>query len=352
MTYSDFKILVSQLYHTGAQSTGRENAALAAVAHYVKAEILREVDSDLPASKSCRDAFAAAKVVLAGYTITSDFATVKAAVRPLITVDAERAGIFEPGGLIDKYIQQGMDEINGLVTLFDNYILSAVIEIQRHVVCYRTNQRSTYKLGDAGVVVDGAVSKITLPSQSQFKQLLHGSLYDDLAANTAYAVDDLVQSNGRVYKCSTAGTSANPLGSGLTSTDGDEELSGTAGFEYYGPLNFVPGRPVNWLNRQSLQQDSACEYPLFTINPQGTELWLYPAIDADHVAMIEWDGLKTSFAGGDSTSFDQPAAQFAAEWVRGMIQKNIGEDARAAAASFSVAQGLLKRLWMDCVTRS
>jgi hypothetical protein len=352
MTWTNFRSAVLSAYNSGAQGAACEAAAIEAVANLVKSQIVREVDSDLPLAKSYRDAYLAAKVRLAGYTITSNFATVKAAVIIRITVDGARSGISSVGGYNDLQIQQAMDDFNGTVTMFDQLLVMAAIEIQRHVPCYKSNQESTYTLASSEIRNDGFVTKLTLPDQSILRGLWFGLTYDALVANTAYAVDDYVASNGRVYQCVVAGTSANPLGDGLVSIDGLPEVSGTAEFNYIRPLDFMRMAPVSWADRQYLFQDQSSVDLLYVIAPPGTEAWIYPAMRDEHALKLEWDGLKTVFAGADSTPFDAPAAQYAAEHIRSMLQKNVLEDNRAASASMAVAAAHLKRMYLDCFART
>lgn len=343
-TWAQFKAATQECYNPGAQSTDRENAAIAAVANRVKSLIAREVYSDLPLAKSYEDLYLKAKVALGGYVLTSNFATVSAAVATLLTVDGAMGGMSSYNA---AQIQNAMDDFDGTATLFNQLLVTAAVEIQRHAPGYRDNQATPYHSGSSGVVVDGFVSRITLSFDGEIKQVLFGDRFEALAANTAYAVDDYVQSNGRVYKCVTAGTSANPLGDGLVSTDSEDETTGTAVFQYYAPLDYRPMKPVAWWDRYRLQQDEPCETGLFTVNDAGTELWVYPAMDSDHDIIVGWSGIKHSFLDADTTTFNQPCAQYAAEFVRGMMEKNVLGDARAASISLSSASALLKRLWMD-----
>ena len=352
LTWTNFRSAVLSAYNPGAQGAACENAAIEAVANLVKSQIVREVDSDLPLAKSFREAYLAAKVRLAGYTITSNFATVKAAVIVRITVDGARSGISAASGYNDVQIQQAIDDFNGTATMFDQLLVMAAIEIQRHVPCYKSNQESTYTLASSEIRNDGFVTRLTLPDQSMLRGLWFGFTYDAIAANTAYAVDDYVVSNGRVYQCTVAGTSANPLGDGLVKIDGTDEVSGTAEFAYIRPLDYMRVYPRKWEDRQILFQDQSSQDLLYVINPPGTEVWVYPAMRDEHALKLEWDGLKTSFAGADVTPFDPPAAQFAAEHIRSMLQKNVLEDARAASASMAVAAAHLKRMYLDCFART
>lgn len=351
-TWTQFRDATLACFNPSAQGAAREEAAIEAVALLVKSQIVREVDSDLERAKSYLNSYRTAKFQLAGYTITSDFATVKAGVITRLTVDGARAPLSDSSGYNDKNIQQAIDDFNGAAVMFDQLLTTAAVEIQRHVPGYHPSQVSLYKKGDATVTIDGFISKISFASAGIVRRAWRGTLYDALAANTAYAVDDYVQSNGRVYKCVTAGTSANPLGAGLVSTDGEDETTGTAVFNYFSPLDYILMRPVPWWDRFRLQQDEPCATGLWAINKPGTEIWVYPALEDDTSVMVEWDGFKSTFAGADATTFDQPCAQYAAQFIRGMLQKDILDDNRAASASLATASAMLKRLWLDAAARS
>jgi hypothetical protein len=352
LTWTQFREAAIAAYNPGAQGTAREAAAIEAVALFVKSKIVREVDSDLERAKSYLNSYIDAKLKLAGYTITSNFTTVKASVIIRLTNDGTRLPLSAASGYNDLAIQEAIDDFNGTATMFDQLLITAAVEIQRHAPGYQSNQVSTYKKGDPTVTIDGFVSKVTFSEQGIIRAIWYGTRYNALAGNTAYAADDLVQSNGRVYKCVTAGTSANPIGAGLTSTDGEDETTGTAVFQYYAPLDYDQMRNVPWWDRFRLQQDEPCTTGLCTIKKGGSEFWVYPALDDDHDIKVEWDGLKTTFSGSDATTFDQPCAQYAAQFIRGMLQKDILDDPRAANASLATASAMLKRLWMDSSSRS
>lgn len=351
-TWTQFKTAVINAYQAGAKDAAREEAALQAVADYVKGQIIREVEGDLQIAKSYRDSYLSAKVKLAGYTITSNFAAVKAAVLTRLTVDAARTGISESAGYNDKQIQQGIDDFNGAASTFDSHLVGAALELQRHVPRYQSGHRDIYAYDDSDVSARGLASILTLPAQSRIDQVLWTDAYvEPLEANTAYAVDDEVESNGRIYVCVEAGTSANPLGDGLLETEPEEdETSGTAVFHYLRPTCYREATPVGWRNIQRLLQSEG-DGGAFGVDPQGAELWFHPALDDERAILLVWSGLKHTFADNDATAFDQPAATFAAEWIRGMILKSVAEDERGAASSFALATSLLKRLWLDS-TRS
>lgn len=348
-TWTQFKAAVQDMYGVGAKSTNREEAAIAAVASYVKAKLLVEVYSDLTGAKHYMNLYVQQKADLAGYTITSSTAAVTAAVVTLLTVDGVMQGMSAYRASI---ITKAINDFNGMATTFDNLLLVAAIELQRKVKCFRSNQRNTYDSDTSGVSSEGFVSKITLPDQSTTKAVYYGTKYEALAALTAYAVDDFVESNGRVYQCNTAGSTPADISTGLITTDGTDEILGTATFVFYGALDFNPCSPVKWESRQAMYQDETCLTYIFTVNPQGTELWVFPAMDSDHRVIVEWDGIKKSFASGDATTFDFSCVEYAAHFIRGSILQTLVEATQAAAVEMGMAQAALRRLYYECLSKS
>lgn len=311
-TYSSFVTAVKGRYYPG---TPNEAAAARCVANYVKAELLRQVDGDLEAAKSYRNSYAETKLAIAGYTVTSNAATMRTAINPLITVDATRAAVST---LIDKLIQEALDELSGLATLFNKTLLDAAIDIQRLIPLYCLRQETVYHSDTAGVTVEGSVSQL-VPPGARIRSVRIGLLYDALAEGVAYAVNDIVASNGRLYQCSGAGTlGVGELGSGLLTTTGDDEAIGSLSFYYYGPVTLYPVTKVPWSERDSLREGRACSVG-YTIDPQATEMWVYPVIDTDRQLIVEWDGLKQSFLDNDTVAFDPSAEKAAAAYLRHKI---------------------------------
>lgn len=351
-TWANFREAVSANYHIGAQGVARERAALDAVADLVKGRIVRETQKNLELSKSYLNSYRKAKAELLGYILTSDFSTIKAQVRIRITVDANRIGISETGGYNDSYIQSAMDDLNGGAIQFEELLLASAIELQRHVPCLQAGHRDSYLLTSPDIYNEGMATRLTLPSGSEVLTLSLGDIGDPLLANTSYVLEDYVWSNGRIYQCSTTGVTGPSLGDGLTSLDeGEQQPMGTAYFTFVRPVLSGDLQRVSYKNQQSLIQGNQCPEGVFLIDAQAVYAWVSPSLRDDQALFVDWNGIKTSFSDSDATPFDRPSAQFAAEWIRGMAQKNISEDVRAAGVSFSVAQGYLKRLWIECAAR-
>lgn len=344
MDWNTFKTGVKEAYTVGGNAT--QGTGYAAVAAYVKSLICREVDSDLLLSKSYWNRWLELKAQVAGSQIAV-FATTKPEVQTRITVDASRAAI---SSFIDKAIQEGIDELNAMVTVFDKYLVEWALDMQRHVVCFTQNQETTYL--KAAVTNEGFISKITPTANSRITKVTYERYAPALAAQ-AYAVDDYVMSNKRIYLCVTAGTVAT-VGTGLQSVDGEEETLGTAGFEFAYTLESKDCTPIEWEERDELLNKTiAGDGPFYTLNPWTTELWVYPRLDStDFRIRVNWNGVKQTFSGSDTVTFDETCFVCASEYVRGMIQKNVALDPRQAAAALSTYQSMLRRLWTDCQERS
>lgn len=347
-TWTQFKSAVAEAYNPGGNMT---ELGYAAVAAYVKSKICREVDGDLPLARSYMNDYEELKRRLAPYAYTANFATTQTAVNTRITVDAQRSAIST---FIDAAIQEAMDDLNRFNALYLRMILSAAIDMQRHVVCLCQRQINTYLHSTVGVTNEGHVTKITPPTGSKIITLSYGKYAEPLEEDVAYVAEDRVQSNGRIYEVVTGGTlTAGQLGDGLQSVDGEDETLGSLVFKYIESYDFRPVTPIEWKYRDLLLDNKIAGYgPYYSISPQADELWVYPMLQSDeHQIRMEWNGLKISFADGDATTFDESCVIAAAEYVRAMIQKNADGNTNLAAGSMVTYQSELRRLWLDCQNR-
>jgi hypothetical protein len=334
-TWAQFVTGVKGRFYAG---TPNEDAVIRAVAEYVKAGILKEVDHDLEQSKSYLNSYGSSKLAVAGYASTSNFATIKAGVQQRITVDGARDSI---GQYIDRLTKEAMDDLAGVTALWNNLLVDAAIDLQRLIPCYCLRQENTYISTTSGLTVDGFVTKVAAPG-TKIRGVRFGLYYPPLAEGVAVEVGDLVTSNGRLYYCDTAGTlGVGQLDGGLLTTDGSEETIGSLVFSYYGMIELKPATPVAWSAREILRRNEGCS-PSYTITPQGDTIWLYPAINEERQALIEWDGLKKTFANDDAVSFDEVAQAAAAAWIR----------AKLASGSMTEYQGFVRRAALDCAERA
>ncbi len=337
MNWTTFKAGVQDAYSQGANTT---EIGYAAVAAYVKALIVREVDSDLPLSKSFMNTYDKLKSQMAGTTVAV-FATTKPEVLTRITVDANRAAIST---YIDAAIAEAIADINKMAVTWERYLVEFALDLQRHVPCFTQNQFQQYL--KAGVTSSGFVSKIIPPAGNVTKVTME-HYAPDLAVS-AYSAGDKVTSNGRMYEVVTAGA-VSTIAVGLVTTDGSDETLGTAVFKFTSSPETVELSPVMWKNRFALSNGEVCQGAYYTINQQNTDMWIFPILDStSYKFLVYWNGIKKTFAGNDNVTFDETCFVPAAEFVRSMVQKNLMSEDRAASFSYANYQVMLRKLWLDC----
>jgi hypothetical protein len=354
-TYRDY---VFAAYNEGAQTTNREDAAIQAVADFTKAAICREVDSDLPLAKSYLDSYRAAKLRLAGYEITSDFATVIAAVQTRITVDASRAAISD---FVNAQVQQGIDDFNGTATLWEAALTESCIDLQRYVDYYRSRHTTYYNPSYFEDHGDASVAQ--MPDGARPYRFVYQTYYPDLAESVAYVAGDYVLSI-----VVTGGTLASgEIGSGLTSTDPDAvETLGSLEFTYQdAPQCFSRVmEPSPWKTRETLSCDTcglsdsdvedytadqflslrASGY-VYALEPRGRSFWVWPKVRNYWQVQVEWDGIKTSFADGDDEMFGPAEARASAFYIKSTLTRAITDSAQNAALLMQLYHLERKKLW-------
>jgi len=326
MTWAEWKDLVGEAY----RSTSENNPSIyRAIAAFVKGQITREVDRDIPLSRSYRNDYAMLRVAFAGTSVTEDLATISPKVLRLLTVDANRAAIQN---FISDSIQQAMDEINADVALYSAALLEAAIHIQEHVEAYQQGHETFYVDDDVSNV--GAISLGQLPAGCIPEQMSFLKYAPALAESIAYSIDDLVASNQRIYKVVTAGTiSAGQLGDGLTSTDASTvETLGGVGFVFVSAIVDVILGLTSWDRRRPLMQANPDSPAIYVWGIDGTtrQFFACPKLDSEHQLCLEWRGVKQDFEDNDAVPFDVPAARAAAEYIRGQLHTKIDGDAQQA----------------------
>lgn len=362
--WSDFRAAVIGAYQGGAQLTNREAAAYMAIADFVRSEVIRTVESDLPLAKSYKDSYLNRKLDLAGYTIVGDFATVRAGIADHLAVYEDMAAVAD---LVDNLCQRGIDDLNGAATTFDAALVEFAVDMQRTIDYYRSRHTTYYTPEDFGE--NGLASLAALPEGARPYRFVYQNYYPALVEEVAYAADDYVQSNGRVYVVVTGGTlSAGQLGSGLTSEDPDAtETLGSLVFQYQeNPACFAAGmEPYPWKTREMLScrgcgqltdADVADYTPdqfiamrstayLYALEPRGFAFWVTPKVRDYWQVQLEWDGLKTSFADEDTVLFGPLEARAAAYYIRSVLSRIITESPQAANTALAMYASERKRLW-------
>jgi hypothetical protein len=347
MTWAQWKALVATAYGTTAQNNAAFNRAAAA---YTKGRICREVDRDIPLSRSYRDEYAGLRVALAGFANAQNHAAVLAAVNRLITVDAARPAI---ANFISDSVQHAMDELAAGNTLYLQLLLEAAIELQQQCVCLRDSQQTFIASGS--LTTDGSLSRGDLPAGCQPFAMSILPYAAALAEEIAYNVGDRVESNDRIYEVVTAGTiSTGELGDGLSSTTDDEtETIDGVEFEYVMDVVDTPLGLVEWEKSRALSQidPDACASHVWGVNPTVTEFFCHPIVDSDHRLLLEWSGVKRSFVDGDEVLFDQTCARAAAEYIRAQLSAKFEENAQQAKLAEERWMQGVRRVVGDCHAR-
>jgi hypothetical protein len=344
--------------------TDREQAAYMAIADFVRSEIVRTVESDLPLAKSFKDSYLNRKLDLAGYTIVGDFATVRAGIADHISVYEDMQAV---SSLVDNLCQRGIDDLNGAATTFDAALLEFAVDLQRTIDYYRSRHTTYYTADDFGE--NGLVSLAALPEAARPYRFVYQNYYPALAEDIAYVADDYVQSNGRIYKVITGGTlSAGQLGSGLTSEDPDAtETLGSLVFQFQeNPVCFAAEmQPYPWKTREMLScsgcgqltdADVADYTPnqfislrssayFYSLEPRGLAFWVSPKVRPYWQVQLEWDGLKTSFEDTDVVLYGPLEARAAAYYIRSTLSRIITESTQAANTALALFAAERKRLW-------
>lgn len=347
-TWDDFTEAVKAFYWPAATPTpAQQYRAVGDLAHAI---FVRQVESDLPLAKSFKDSYDAMRFKLAGSRIAANLAATTAAVKNLLPVDTDT--VTNPTGtlILDNAIENAYDDFNGTADLFDTLLVQAAMDLQRHVPFYQGRNETVYTKDTDGLLNKGFVSQTPLPADFRIQQVWAAKFHTALAEDVPFAADDIVESNGRFYKVTVGGTlTAGQLGTGLAEQTRDvAETLGDLTFFYHGDSKSIPVRKFPWADREALYSGRLGMGPLYTISPQFDQLWLYPAlIDGNQFFMLEWVGVKTSYADDDAVTFDTLAAQAAAQYVKAFLAKDLADDGRASAAAYAMYQKLVRDAVID-----
>lgn len=342
MTFEAWRTLVKLAYQGGEPTT---DSLMMAIKDGARAVTVRDVESDLALAKSYRNSFIEARYEMAATRITDAVGTVVAAVKLLMPIDDDTAAIT---GLLENAIKSAYNTFNGTADRWDALLVEAAVEMQRHVPFFQVRQITTFLADGDGVTTEGFVSRVPVPAEARIQQLWYGHYYPALEPDVEYAADDIVISNGRAYKVITGGTlTSYEIGAGLTSTDGEDEDLGDLVFNYYQPERDWPVRNLNWNQRNVLLAGDFSGGPAYALPPQIDEIWLYPALDADHRFDLEWVGVAQEYADEDEVTFDAKAAACAAHFIRSHLLREIMQDSRRSAEAFALFQRELRGLVVD-----
>ena len=359
-TWETFVAGVKDHYYV---SKPNEASAIRAVSEFVKSGLAREVDRDLEVSKSYLNSYAASKAALAGYAITSTIPVIKGGVLSRITIDAKRASVSD---YIDRLIIEAIDDINAMAVNWNKMLVDCVVDLQRFIPTFCLRQESTYLSTTSGVVREGWVSRITPPG-AKVRSVMVGPYYPPLDPTINLVAGRTYQSNGRAYLCVT-GTPpfVGPIppdyvpppppsamvaaySAGLLTTDGSVEqlkYSGTGffgsftvicgTFTYAGTIDLQPVPRIHWSERFPLMNGTYAGL-FYTMSPNADRILLYPALASDVRAVVEWDGIKSSFSNSDTVPFNNTAELIVATYLRWKLGMATQADYQAA----------MRRAWVD-----
>lgn len=256
-TWLEFKNLVKRLTSDGAIN---DDAVVLALSHYVKAGIALQVDKSGELAVVYQRSWEEEKRRLLGYAVTLDPAALRAAVDKLITVDATRYGVFEPGGFVDTLIAQGKNEIAGQAPWYDNQIRQACIELQHFIEYFRHGHETVYTFAD--VSDEGAASIGELPEQARPQDAYYFNVTE---------------------KCERK-----------------------------------PIRQYDWENRFDLicgLKELGCDAFYMAIDPYGGTFLVYPKVTEGMGVALQWDGNKLEFGDTDDVPFDEAFAEACAQFM-------------------------------------
>lgn len=345
MTWADYVAAVKATYWTsGTPSVNQQYRAIADFAH---ALFVRQIEGDLQVAKSYLDSYGAAKITLAGSRITASPSTVTAAVLALLPVDADTDNA---GPMLNNAILQAIDDFNGTADNFDQMLLNAAMDLQRHVPYYQGRNETRYYGTSTGISNKGFVTKVTPPPDFRIQQVWCGRFFTHLIEGIPIATGDIIESNGRFYLVETGGIlTEGQLGEGLQSQDRKvSEQLGSLTFNYHRDEKMVPVRKFPWADREALHGGRITSGPWYTVSPQFDSLWFYPPLIEDRqFFMLEWVGIKQSYQDDDQVTFDLVAQSAAAQYIRAMLSKDAAGDRLGSQSAMSVYQALLRKAVVD-----
>lgn len=313
------------------------------------ATMARDTESDLALAKSYRDSFRDARLDLAGTGIDDGLEAFVAEVRNLTPIAADTEAMSD---VLNNAIRNACNILDDDAERFLALVQEAAIEMQRHVPFFQLRQENSYVKNSTGLTNEAFVSRVAPPEGMRLTQMWFGKYYAALAEGVTYAAGDFVESNDRIYKVVTGGAlEAGELADGLTSTDGEAETLGDLVFNFYAPVILVPARAYPWIDRARLRAGRFSGGPLYSLSKQFDELWFFPALDDDHRFVMEWVGVKQTWAEDDEVTFDQKAASCAAHFARSALLREILGDSRRSAEEFALFQRDLRGLVIDCEQR-
>lgn len=188
----------------------------------------------------------------------------------------------------------------GISTFRTNQIRQAVIELQGLIPQYQNSHETLYLPSDC--VYDGLASKGAKPPESILKELWLCQVQRDSSKRTT----------GKAFK---------------------HQL-----------------KPWPWKDRESLIEGRAAVNDgmgWYTVDPEGCEFYVFPAVYDDWLLSMRWNGKKLDFKDDEETPFDEPLAGTVALKVKAEISREVEQNVQLHQ-SYEMSFDKKKRsLWRD-----
>lgn len=303
--------LLAKVDVTDAAAT--HTLAAKAVSNYVKAQIAREVDSDLELYNSLMAAWERARFDLWGvtYEITGgyDLSTLTTEVDENITIDSTRVGvqdlktnaINEALALLDasktwitNLATEARREMSGQSGFIDSLIGAGVRDIQKFIEFYRSGNKTYYSTGG------------TVPGTEI-------ALHDNKAAYGSMTTGARLKEAWIIV--------ANPVDDVVTTSLQDSIL------ERY-PLQIR-----GWEDRMSMAKGSVPSGNWIALDPRSSQFYTYPAIGGRDMIELIWDTVTADYNDSDDVPFTEDVAEAVAEYLLSKLaMRRPGEGARTAVS--------------------
>lgn len=219
----------------------------------------------------------------------------------------------------------------GLETFRDRFLRNAVIDLQRFIPGYRVGNTTTYQVAD--VVAVGSAHLVAFPAGARPTAVY--IIDTDPAADSAtqrYRLDFYpwlkrqALIDGDLQFCD--------WWAGCWGGWGPSCQSGP-------PPVTPPGASWGWACRKGY---------VYSIGPHGKNFLIYPQLTATTELLLVWDGLKTSFADGDSVPFPDESCEAVAAYIKAKVCNYVDKNvALGQIANQDWKEGRLKlyRDWQE-----
>lgn len=194
----------------------------------------------------------------------------------------------------------------------DQYMRNAVMDLQRFIRGYRTNNVSVYTAND--VSPQSAASLGQLPSGARPKAFwIYSNLSGDDPNCKRYRLDPYPWNRRQDLLCG--------------ALDYSSWWAGCCGTNCLGqtpPPNPPPAGSFDWCHGKAY---------VFSISPYGNNFLCYPPITASKNLLVVWDGLKIDFNSGDIITLPEEAGEAVADYIMWKLSLRIDKNPILAAAS-------------------